>query len=103
MHALIENKKAELVALCDHYDVARLEAFGSIARGTDFDEATSDVDSVVEFKPHKGVASFNQFFGLLADLRCTLGRPVDLVESCMIDNPYLQKAIEESSELIFES
>lgn len=103
MHDLVSRKRKEIASLCRHYDVARLEVFGSAARSTDFNDATSEVDFVVEFNPHEGVASFNQFFGLVDDLRRTLGRPVDLVESCMIKNLYLRKAIDASRELVYES
>ena len=40
MHTAIADKKAKLIELCRQYNVARLEVFGSAARGTDFDPQT---------------------------------------------------------------
>ena len=53
MHTAIADKKAKLIELCCQYNVARLEVFGSAARGTDFDPQTSDADFLVEFEPEK--------------------------------------------------
>jgi predicted nucleotidyltransferase len=101
MHAAIADKKEELAELCRRYGVTRLEVFGSAARGTDFDPQTSDVDFLVEFRPSRGPAPFDQFFDLADALRQTLGRPVDLVESGVIDNPYLRVAIDRSREIVY--
>lgn len=103
MHAAIANKRTELAELCRHYGVARLEVFGSAARGTDFDPQTSDADFLVEFDPTSGLAPFDQFFDLAEALRRTLERPVDLVESGAVRNPYLRAAINRSRELVYAS
>lgn len=103
MHAAIANKRTELGELCRRYGVARLEVFGSAARGTDFDPQTSDADFLVEFDPNSGLALFNQFFDLAEALRRTLERPVDLVESGTVHNPYLRAAINRSRELVYAS
>ena len=101
MHAAIADKKEDLAELCRRYGVARLEVFGSAARGTDFDPQSSDADFLVEFNSDSGMAPFDQFFDLAAALRRTLGRPVDLVESGTVHNPYLRAAIERSRELVY--
>ena len=41
MHQLIADKKEEITEVYRKYDVARLEVYGSAARGTDFDPDTS--------------------------------------------------------------
>ena len=81
MHAAIADKREELVELCRRYRVARLEVFGSAARATDFDPQTSDADFLVEFELDNGRARLQQYLGFAEELRRTLGRPVDLVES----------------------
>lgn len=91
MHTDIAEKRQELIALCQHYDVARLEVFGSAARGTDFDPARSDADFLVEFKEGAGLSPLDQFFGFAEALEHLLGRPVDLVE---------RKALEQSRNYI---
>ncbi len=101
MHAAIADRREELVELCRRYDVARLEVFGSAARGADFDPQTSDADFLVEFEPDSGQAPFDQYFGLAEALRRSLGRPVDLVESGAVHNPYLRAAIDRSRELVY--
>ena len=79
MHATIADRRAELTALCRRHGVARLEVFGSAARGAGFDPATSDIDLLVTFTPaaRNDFAAFADFKDALEKL---LGRPVDLVE-----------------------
>ena len=101
MHAAIADKRDELAALCRHYRVARLEVFGSAARGTDFDPASSDADFLVEFRLHDDRKPLQQYFGFAEALRRTLGRRVDLVEAGAVRNPYLQAAIDKSRELVY--
>ena len=101
MHSTIADKKEELAEVCRRHGVARLEVFGSAARGTDFDPQSSDADFLVEFNPDSGLAPFDQFFDLAEALRGTLGHPVDLVESGTVRNPYLRVAIDRSRELVY--
>lgn len=91
MHADIARHRDALRALCHRYGVARLEVFGSAARGVDFDLANSDADFLVEFKPDSGLSPLDQFFGLAEALEQLFGRPVDLLE---------RKALEESRNYI---
>ena len=103
MHVAIADKQKELAELCRRYDVARLEVFGSGARGTDFDPETSDADFLVEFDPNSDLPPLEQFFGLVDALGEALGRPVDVVENHEFRNPYLRAAIDKSRELVYES
>ena len=103
MHAAISDKKDELAELCRRYGVARLEVFGSAARGTDFDPQSSDADFLVEFRFDDGRAPLRQYLDFAEALRHTLGRPVDLVESGAVRNPYLRAAIDRSRELVYAS
>jgi hypothetical protein len=101
MHAEIADKRDALIALCKRYDVARLEVFGSAARGTDFDPATSDADFLVEFKTGSALAPLEQFFGFADALKDLLGRPVDLVEHSAVKNPFVRAAIDRSREVVY--
>lgn len=101
MHVSIADKRGELIELCQRYAVARLEVFGSAARGTDFNPETSDADFLVEFLSDSDLRPFDQYFGFAEALRDTLGRPVDLVEADMVHNPYLQASIDQSRELVY--
>ena len=101
MHAAIASKQEELAGLCRLHGVARLEIFGSAARGADFDPETSDADFLVEFRPVSGLSLFDQYFDFMYALRDALGRPVDLVEFGAVQNPYLCASIDESRELVY--
>lgn len=99
MHEDIAAKRDALAALCRRFGVTRLEVFGSAARGTDFDPARSDADFLVEFdRSARGLAAYFDFKQALEEL---LGRPVDLVESSAVRNPYLRAAINRSRELVY--
>ena len=103
MHAAISDKKDELAELCRRYGVARLEVFGSAARGTDFDPQSSDADFLVEFRLDDGRVPLRQYLDFAEALRHTLGLPVDLVESGAVRSPYLRAAIDRSRELVYAS
>ncbi len=78
MHSLLAGKRDALAELCRRHGVARLDAFGSVARGTDFDPQRSDADLLVEFDPQAdGLLNFLDFKEALEAL---LGLSVDLVE-----------------------
>jgi uncharacterized protein len=80
MQADIADKMEPLADLCRCYGVARLEVFGSAARGLDFDPKRSDFDFLVEFEQRSDLPPLEQFFGFAEALEQLLGRPVDLVE-----------------------
>jgi predicted nucleotidyltransferase len=101
VHPAIAEHKSEIAKLCRDYGVLRLEAFGSGARGTDFDPARSDADFLVEFAPKPELPAFRQYFGFADALKDLLGRPVDLVEEGAIKNPYLRAEINQDRELVY--
>ena len=79
IQADIAERRNTLAAICRLHGVARLEVFGSAARGADFDPARSDADFLVTFEP-----AVRDDLGALLDLKDALegllGRPVDLIE-----------------------
>lgn len=101
MHPLIQEKQMAIAELCRRYRVKRLEVFGSAARGTDFDLATSDADFLVEFSVESGRPSLKTFFALQADLSQVLGREVDLAEPSALRNPYVQASVNRTRELVY--
>ena len=74
MYAPIADKGEEMAEQCWRYGVVRLEVFGSVVRGTDFDPQTSAAEFLVEFNSDSGLGPFEQFLGLAEALRDTLGR-----------------------------
>ncbi len=78
MQACINEKREDLAAICRRFGVARLEVFGSAARGGDFDPDRSDVDFLVTNPAARN--DLAAFADLKEELESLLGRPVDLVE-----------------------
>jgi uncharacterized protein len=101
MHFLIQEKRADIAALCQRYRVRNLEVFGSAARGEDFDTAGSDADFVVEFEPQSDLPPLEEFFGFQADLSRLLERSVDLVEARAVRNPYVLANINRTREVVY--
>jgi uncharacterized protein len=101
MYAEIAAKKEDVIALCRRFDVARLEIFGSAARAADFNPDGSDVDFLVEFLHDSSLPPLEQFFGLADALKQLLGRPVDLLESGAVRNPFVLEGINSSRELVY--
>jgi len=96
----IRDKRAELEMICEQRSVARLELFGSAARG-EADPESSDLDFLVEFKELPFGQMADAFFGLHEDLESLFGRRVDLVEEEAVTNPYFLRSIEDSRELLY--
>ena len=81
------------------YNVKRLDAFGSTAKGTA--RPSSDVDLLVEFnRPDFDPA--RRFFGLLHALEDVLGCHVDLLTVSGLKNPYFKKRVLQERVLIYE-
>ena len=100
MQPLIEAKRAQLAQLCRKYHVRRLEVFGSAAR-TDFDAASSDLDFLVELDPIAPVAYAQAYFSLKEALEALFHRPVDLVTSVSVNNPYFRASLAASRESVY--
>jgi hypothetical protein len=100
----IAEKREALAALCRRYGVARLEVFGSAARGVDFDPGKSDVDFLVEFERHGDLTPRDRFLGLAEALEKLMGRPVDLVERKAVEasrNYIRRRAILRHAETVY--
>ena len=74
MHPLIENNRAELLALAERHGVRDVRVFGSMVRSETDD--TSDVDLLVSLPPDKTGLALG---GLLMDVQDLLQRRVDVV------------------------
>ena len=103
MRPEIAIRKDEITAICRRHGVARLEIFGSAARGDDFDLEASDVDFLVEFLPDDSAHPLGQLFDFRDDLSDVLARPVDLVEPKAVTNPYILATINEDRQLVYEA
>ena len=74
MHPLIEQHRAEILALAEKRGITDVRVFGSMARG-DANEA-SDVDLLVTLPAGKSGLALG---GLLMDVQDLLGRRVDVL------------------------
>jgi uncharacterized protein len=99
MESVIEKNRQSLIQLCRQYHVAKLEVFGSAARG-DFNES-SDIDFLVEFDEEANSRRFDNFFELLRSLEQLFNRRVDLVEPGGLKNPYLIQRINQTKKEIY--
>ena len=74
MHPLIENNRAEILALAERHGIRNVRVFGSMARG-DADD-TSDVDLLVSLPSDKTGLALG---ALLMDVQDLLHRRVEVV------------------------
>jgi len=100
MDALIASHHSEIEELCRRFHVRRLELFGSAA-GDSFDPQRSDVDFLVEFGSLAEGEHADAYFGLRESLAALVSRPVDLVMTSAIRNPYFLQAIEPTRTLLY--
>ena len=97
---IIEKHLSEIQRICSQFNVSRLEIFGS-ALSEDFDQTSSDIDLLVEFKPLKQGRYADTYFGLLEAMKNLLGRDVDLVMTKAIKNPYFLQKINQSRKALY--
>lgn len=91
--------RAAIAAACERYGVRRLVVFGSAVTDR-FDESSSDVDFLVEFRDD--VADrFDAYFGLKESLEVILGHPVDLVSRAALENPYFAASVDETGQELY--
>ena len=95
----IEDIKKVAVPACREFNVSRLDAFGSSARGAS--TFSSDVDLLVEFRePSRNPAK--RFFGLLHKLEDSLGCEVDLLTPNSLRNPYFKARVLKERIAVYE-
>ncbi|MBF0379950.1 MAG: nucleotidyltransferase domain-containing protein [Magnetococcales bacterium] len=95
MQPFIAEKMDKIADLCIHHKVKNLDLFGS-STSDSFNPNRSDLDFLVEFHKLPPSQHADAFFGLSEDLANIFAMQIDLVEKQTINNPYLQKAIEQS-------
>lgn len=100
MITLVSDKSDQVAELCRKFNVLRLDIFGSAATG-DFSPEKSDLDFLVEFSPLPSGTRADTYFGLLWALEELFDCSVDLVMTTAIENPYFQRSVEKTKELIY--
>ena len=86
-----------LINICRENDVAKLEVFGSTARGEASDN--SDIDLVVAFSKRKSLLAL---VSLERKMSAALGRKVDLLTEAAI-SPYLREGIKRELRVVYEA
>ena len=100
MHETIESRRAAVAELCRRLRVRRLDAFGSAVKGG-FNPASSDLDFLVEFEPLAPAEYAEAYFSLKEALEAIFGRPIDLVTSAAVVNPYFRESVAASCEKLY--
>jgi uncharacterized protein len=100
MVSIVDKNLPRIVDACKENKVKRLELFGSAANG-EFDYSRSDFDFLVEFESAQPIEHADRYFAFLDRLRRILERPVDLIETKAIRNPYFKKNIESSRIVLY--
>jgi len=97
---IIEKHLSEIQQICLRFNVSRLELFGS-ALSENFNQTSSDIDLLVEFKPLEQGQNANAYFSLLETMKKLLGRDVDLVMTKAIKNPYFLQEINNKRQVLY--
>jgi uncharacterized protein len=97
---IIEKHLTEIQQICLRFNVSKLEIFGS-ALSENFNQTSSDIDLLVEFKPLKQGQNADTYFGLLETMKKLFGRNVDLVMTKAIKNPYFLQEINNKRQVLY--
>jgi predicted nucleotidyltransferase len=96
MSAVLFDTSA-LIDVCRENDVAKLEVFGSTARGEANDD--SDIDLLVQFSKRKSLLAL---VSVERKMSAALGRKVDLLTEAAI-SPYLRDQIKRDLRVVYEA
>jgi uncharacterized protein len=97
--SVLETYKHQIQRLYEHHKVKTLYAFGSVI-ATKF-TPDSDIDLLVDFKTDDPLDYSDNYFNLKFELEKIFHRPIDLLESKAIRNPYLKESIDKTKVLVY--
>ena len=95
----LDNYINSLRNLCQQNKVKSLYVFGSVL--TDRFNDNSDIDLVVDIDSNDPFEYADNYFNLKFALQDLLKRPIDLLESKAIKNPFIRNNIDSSKFLIY--
>jgi len=95
----LDKYKVEINRLCIQNKVRNLYVFGSVL--TDKFNESSDIDLIVDIDSDDPLDYADSYFNLKFALQELFKRPVDLLESKAIKNPYVIENINRSKSLIY--
>ena len=94
----LDVDRVRLDALCRHFGIARLDVFGSVARGED--RPGSDVDLLYELAQGRSLGWAIE--DLSQDLADLFGRPVDLVSRSAL-HPLIREQVLADAEPFYDA
>jgi predicted nucleotidyltransferase len=99
MNDILTQNASAIERICKTHRVRQLDVFGSVL-SEDFGD-NSDIDFLVEFERDGYGGAFEQFMGLKEDLEELLSRPVDLIVNRPFRNPFFQREIDQTKQVIY--
>lgn len=96
----IAQHRADISAICQRYQIRRLEVFGSAAHCDGFDANHRDAVFLVEFS-QEAPADLYRFFGIKSELETFLGRGVDLIEPGAVRYAFVLASINQYRKAIY--
>jgi predicted nucleotidyltransferase len=95
----LDKYTGDIKKLCKQNKVRSLYVFGSVM--TDDFNKDSDIDLIVDIDSNDPLDYADSYFNLKFALQELFKRPVDLLESKAIKNPYIIENINRSKSLIY--
>lgn len=97
---ILKDRLGDINRLCRKYKVKDLAVFGSAVTGR-FTES-SDLDFLVNFDQNLSAASMAAaYFGLKEEFEALFSRPVDLVSTASLTNPYFRDSVMEERQPLY--
>ncbi len=96
---VFEGKRRIIEQLCSENKVVSLFAFGSAAK--DELQENSDIDLLVDIEGTDPFEYTDRYFNLLEALQELLKRPIDLLETRALRNPFLKAEIDRTKVAIY--
>lgn len=100
MFEMTAEDRAAVERICRECGVRRLDLFGS-ATSDAFDPERSDLDFLVEFGSLPPGRRFDAYFDLFMALEQLFERPVDLVTTGNLENPFFLRAVQQTRWPVF--
>ncbi len=102
MNTILQDKKNDLIQLCQELKIKRLYAFGSVVSGNFRDD--SDIDFLISFLDELSFEEYaDNYFLLHYKLREIFNREIDIVTERSLSNPYFIESVNETKSLIYEA
>lgn len=100
LQSILESGESRVVQLCRDLSVRELRLFGSAATDK-FVDTRSDVDVVVDFVDGDKPGIADRYIALAEGLEEIFSRPVDLVTTRSIRNPFFRRAVDQLSHVLY--